>query len=188
MDAVAMSAQNVDELNQMLENGITNMDAYAKAIESVGAAEIEALGLDPDEFENLSEMIEESGSAIAGLSDDLKDNEREANDVAKALMRYDRAVKNVVDNSEDWMKALKSGNLQDQAKIIDDLKESYADMLDIDMDVLSDSFLRNAKNLELMAKAANGSEEAYRQLQAVAAQDILMTLGLDDSEAMTKFQ
>lgn len=187
-DAVAMSAQNVDELNQMLEDGITNMDAYAKAIESVGAAEIEALGLDPDEFENLSEMIEESGSAIAGLSDDLKGNEREANDVAKALMRYDRAVKNVVDNSEDWMKVLKSGNLQDQAKIIDDLKESYADMLDIDMDVLSDSFLRNAKNLELMAQAANGSEEAYRQLQAVAAQDILMTLGLDDSEAMTKFQ
>jgi sialic acid synthase SpsE len=178
----------VDELNQMLEDGEIDIIAYAKAMETVGAAEIEALGLDPDEFEDLSEMIEESGSAIAGLSDDLKGNEREANDVAKALMRYDRAVKNVADNSEDWMKILKSGNLQDQAKIIDDLRESYADMLDIDMDVLSDSFLRNAKNLELMTKAANGSEEAYRQLQAVAAQDILMTLGLNDSEAMTKFQ
>ena len=187
-DAIAMAAQSVDELNQMLEDGEIDIIAYAKAMETVGTAEIEALGLDPDEFEDLSEMIEESGSAIAGLSDDLKGNEREANDVAKALMRYDRAVKNVADNSEDWMKILKSGNLQDQAKIIDDLRESYADMLDIDMDVLSDSFLRNAKNLELMTKAANGSEEAYRQLQAVAAQDILMTLGLNDSEAMTKFQ
>jgi hypothetical protein len=69
-----MSAQNVDELNQMLEDGIVNADACAKAIETVGAAEAEAFGLDPDEFEDLSEMIEESGSAIEGLSDDLKGN------------------------------------------------------------------------------------------------------------------
>jgi DNA-binding PucR family transcriptional regulator len=112
-DAIAMSAQSVEELNQMLENGEIDPEAYAKAIETVGAAEAEAFGLDPDEFEDLSEMIEESGSAIAGLSDDLKGNEREANDVAKALLRYDKAVGKIVEKNEDWKKALTSGNLQD---------------------------------------------------------------------------
>ena len=178
-DAIAMSAQSVEELNQMLENGEIDLEAYAKAIETVGAAEAEAFGLDPDEFEDLSEMIEESGSAIAGLSDDLKGNEREANDVAKALLRYDKAVGKVVEKSEDWKKALTSGNLQDQAEAIEELEEAYTDMLDIDLGVLSKDFLKNAKNLDLMTRAANGSEEAYRELQAIAARDILTQVGLD---------
>lgn len=178
-DAVAMSAQSLEELNQMLEDGEIDAAAYAKAMETVGAAEAEAFGLDPDEFEDLSEMIEESGSAIAGLSDDLKGNEREANDVAKALLRYDKAVGKVVEKSEDWKKALTSGNLQDQAEAIEELEEAYTDMLDIDLGVLSNQFLKNAKNLDLMTRAANGSEEAYRELQAIAARDILTQVGLD---------
>ena len=178
-DAVAMSAQSLEELNQMLEDGEIDAAAYAKAMETVGAAEAEAFGLDPDEFEDLSEMIEESGSAIAGLSDDLRGNEREANDVAKALLRYDKAVGKVVEKSEDWKKALTSGNLQDQAEAIEELEEAYTDMLDIDLGVLSNQFLKNAKNLDLMTKAANGSEEAYRELQAIAARDILTQVGLD---------
>ena len=55
-------------------------------------------------------------------------------------------------------------------------------MLDIDMDSLSDDFVTNADNLELMKKAANGSEEAYNQLQEAARQDIAAQVGLDDSE------
>ena len=178
-DAVALSAKNMDELNQMLKNGEINVWAYDKALESVGLAEAEAYGLDPETFDSLSDSIKESGSAIEGLSDDLKDNEREANDVAKALLRYDKAVKSVVDNSKDWMKVLKSGNLQDQAEIMEDLETAYADMLDLDMGVLSDSFLRNAINLDLMTRAANGSEEAYNQLMQAVQNDIIAHCDLD---------
>ena len=178
-DAVALSAKNMDELNQMLKNGEINVWAYDKALESVGLAEAEAYGLDPETFESLSDSIKESGSAIEGLSDDLKDNEREAKDVAKALLRYDKAVKSVVDNSKDWMKVLKSGNLQDQAEIMEDLETAYADMLDLDMGVLSDSFLRNVNNLDLMTRAANGSEEAYNQLMQAVQNDIIAHCDLD---------
>ena len=178
-DAMAMASVSMDELNQKLENQEIDAAAYAKALETVAAAEAESYGLDPEKFEDLSEMIEESGSAIAGLSDDLKGNEREANDVAKAILRYDKAVEKVVDKSEDWKKALTSGNLQDQAEAIEELEEAYTNMLDIDLGILSKDFLRNANNLDLMTRAANGSEEAYRELQAIAARDILTQVGLD---------
>jgi predicted metal-dependent hydrolase len=59
------------------------------------------------------------------------------------------------------------------------LEEAYTDMLDIDLGVLSKGFLKNAKNLDLMTRAANGSEEAYRELQAIAARDILTQVKLD---------
>jgi hypothetical protein len=44
------------------------------------------------------------------------------------------------------------------------MKDAYADMLDLDTDSLSDDFVTNADNLELMKQAAEGSEEAYNQL------------------------
>jgi hypothetical protein len=71
------------------------------------------------------------------------------------------------------MKILKSGNLQDMASIMDDLTNSYEDMLDLDGDVLSDDFVTNTENLELMQKAAEGSEEAYNELAKRASEDII---------------
>jgi hypothetical protein len=41
-------------------------------------------------------------------------------------------------------------------------------MLDLDYGTLSPDFARNTENLRLMEEAANGSEEAYRSLQAAA--------------------
>lgn len=181
-EALANSCTTMDQLNTLLDRGIVSEEAYAKAVEMVGAAEAEAHGLDPEAFEELSEMIEESGSAIEGLSDDLKGNEREANDVAKAIMRYDKAVESVNENSEDWMKTLKSGNLQDQAAIMDDLAEAYGNMMDIDGSQLSDSFLQSAENLELMQKAAAGSEEAYDALMLKMQEDIIAQCDLDTTK------
>jgi hypothetical protein len=47
-------------------------------------------------------------------------------------------------------------------------------MLDLDYGSLSKDFLSNAENLELMKKAAEGSEEAYDELAQKAGEDILM--------------
>ena len=178
-EMLASSATSMDELNQFLGEGSIDMKTYEKAIEAVGRAEAKSHGLDPDKFEDLSEMIEKSGDSIKGLSKDLKGNEREANDVAKAILRYDKAVASVTENYDDWMNALESGNLQDQAEVMDDVRTAYGDMLDIDADVLSDDFVTNADNLKLMQDAANGSEEAYDSLMLAMQNDIIAQCDLD---------
>jgi len=55
------------------------------------------------------------------------------------------------------MAALENGSLQDQAEVIDGLKDAYSDLLDLDGDSLSDAFLKNTDNLQKMKEAANGS-------------------------------
>jgi len=79
----------------------------------VDKKEIENLDIDYEAYENLAESIEASGNAIQGLSKDLKGNKTEARDVAKQIMRYDKAVQSINESYEDWEKTLKSGNLQD---------------------------------------------------------------------------
>jgi len=41
------------------------------------------------------------------------------------------------------------------------MDKAFSDMLDLDYDSLSDDFVQNAENLELMKEAAEGNEEAF---------------------------
>ena len=141
--------------------------------------------IDVTEYENLAKHIQDVADETEDLSDDLKYNEKAAKKTAEAILRFDKAIQKVDENYDDWKHTLDSGSLQDQAEVVGELKDAYADMLDIDMDSLSDDFVKNADNLELMKKAANGSEEAYKELQQLAGEDILMQIGLDKSQYET---
>jgi len=64
-----------------------------------------------------------------------------------------------------WEKALKSGSINDKIEAITELKDVYADFLDLDPSMISASFAENTANLELLKKALNGTgkeaEDAY---------------------------
>lgn len=137
--------------------------------------------IDPEEVfemaDGLQKMAEASeGAALGseGLSEDLIDNADAAAEVAKEIKRYDKAVESVADNYEDWSDALESGNLEDQTKAINEMEEAYGNMLDIDGSQLSQDFLTNAENLELMKAAAEGDVAAMQQLAEAAQNDILL--------------
>lgn len=68
---------------------------------------------------------------------------------------------------------------------MEELSDTYGDLLDVDGDSLSDSFKASTENLELMEEAMNGSEEAYEQLQENAGKDILGSIGIDTSQYET---
>ena len=143
--------------------------------------------VDEEELENLTKYVMENAESIDELDDHLKDCEAEAKKVAHAILRFDDAIQDVTKNYDKWNKALSSGSWQDAAAYVDELKDAYGDLLDIDGSTLTDDFIRDTENLELMKQAAEGSEEAYQQLQAAAGQDILGKFDLDDTEAMNKF-
>lgn len=142
----------------------------------------EAYGIDEDAYKNLTEVIHSTSEAFEGLNEYVEENGEVAQEVAKDLLRYDKACEKVKDSSEEWMDALDSGNIQDQAEAIKEMRDAYGNMLDIDGDSLSAEFLTNAENLRLMQEAANGSEEAYNELQEAAAQDILVQCGIDTTQ------
>jgi hypothetical protein len=122
------------------------------------------------------------------LADSLKTDAEMADEVAKEIKRYDNAIESVKKNYKDWDKALKSDNAQKQAKAVKEMDKAFSDMLDLDYKSLSKDFVTNAENLELMKEAAEGSEEAYKELQERAEDDLLIQAGIDinDQEAWNK--
>lgn len=80
------------------------------------------------------------------------------------------------------MSALNSGNLEDTAIAMAELKEAYGNLLDINGSSLSATFLESTENLELMKEAINGNEEAYEKLLDLANQDMSMNFGINPDQ------
>ena len=174
------------ELNEDWESRmsdyIEDVNKFMQANREIQEASWEEYGLDVDEVDALGDSIQELAETSEDFADSLKDNGDVADEVAKDIKRYGKAVESVTDNYDDWMDALNSGHLEKQAAAMEELDEAYADMLDLDYDQLSNSFLSNTENLKLMKEAANGSEEAYNSLRDAAAQDLMIQYGLDDTQ------
>ena len=182
----------IDEINNPLQESEKLMKKLRGEAEEISDdlwdQEVTGFGLDPEEVEVMTEMVQDLADESEELADSLETDEEAAREVAKELSRYSNAVDEVQDNYKDWMKSLESDNLKEQAKTAKELDKVYSDMLDLDYDTLSEDFLTNAENLELMKKAAEGSEEAYNELANRAQNDILMQchFNVNDAEAMAK--
>ena len=135
--------------------------------------------VDQGALQSLSGIIQEMADSSVELDDNLDQDTRAADDLAEAILRFDDAITDVTDNYEDWLAALNSGSAQDQAEVIDGLRDAYADLLDMDASALPDSFLKSAENLELMKAAIDGDVDAYDQLLERAGQSVLMDVGLN---------
>ena len=134
------------------------------------------------ELENLSDTIQQIAPQSEELADGLAKNEDAADDLAQAILRFDDACKDVSENYEDWMAALNSGSIQEQAQAMDGLRDAYADLLDLDGSALSNDFLTNIENLDLMKAAIDGDTDAYDELLSRAGQDILIQVGIDPTQ------
>jgi len=138
--------------------------------------------VDPKVLESLSETIQDIADESNELADSLTEDSRAAEDVAESILRFDNAIEDVVKNYQNWMDALNSGSIQEQAEIIDGLRDAYADLLDLDGSALSNDFLTNAENLDLMKAAIDGDIDAYDELLTRAGQDILINCGIDTAQ------
>lgn len=180
----------VKEINDPLQEAEDRIKSLKGELEDLPSdlwdEKMSGFGLDSDEVDELGDSIQEMAESSDELADSLKDDAEAADEVAKELKRFDKAVESVKSNYKDWQKALKSDSLQKQNKAIKEMDKAFSDMLDIDYKSLSKDFITNAKNLELMKKAAEGSTKAYDELRDRAEDDLIIQAGkieIDDTQA-----
>ena len=131
---------------------------------------------------NLAEASEEAGNETNGVSADLKDNAKMAGNVAITNSRMNKGLISLAENFDDYRKTLDANEkgTEEYQTALKGISDAMNDVLGLDDVELSDGFLTNTTNLDLMAQAANGSAEAVEQLRAAAAQDIIQNIELND--------
>ena len=172
--------QNTEELTELQQK-------YADALANVPTLDQD---VKVEDWENLRDTIAELGDGIQGVSADVRDNIQVAGDISEAILRFDDTIVDVTEHYDDWMKMLESDAAQDHAKVVNELRDAYGDLLDLDGNTLSDAFLESTDNLNLMKDAVNNVDGAYEELQQRAQSDILLNevkVDLDDADFWSKY-
>ena len=180
--------QGTEEYNQLLkeERQLTEDLENAKADliiaeEVLQNMRIEAVGLDISEVQEYADTLQDAAKNSKILSKDLEKNSAVATTVATATTRMNRGIEALNENIIDWADILQnsSNSSQEYSQALGELRTAMSDVLDVDEQFLSSSFLTNKNNLELMRQAAEGSAEAINKLAKAASRDILFQATID---------
>ena len=143
-------------------------------IENKAEAIATETGLDSEDIKSYAQQLSNM-KKYANYSADALTN------LAKAQLRYEKAVANSKDNLSDWKKELKKAGKEAllSTETYQGLQDAYGDLFDIDGSLLSDSFIRSTKNADLLEKAIKGDTKAYKKLKEQAVDSIEVKFGLD---------
>lgn len=173
MDAYAISATTVGDLNDMLREGLINAEAYDKAIESVMDVEFEAEGLDVEAANDVADAFREMADAGEAGTEALQDNEEAVKDATVRYMELNEAITDIYDNYDDYIDVLKAAKKAstplEKATLLNEksaksLRTSLAGLLGTTEDLI-DADLMAAINPADFEAAANGSIEAIDRIR-----------------------
>lgn len=144
------------------ESGEAMADAEERIPRENKYAEMMEDGFSEEDIENRRKALEEMDETLRGNEDALLD-------LTKASLKYDRACEQVNEHGEDWLKIAKKQNrtAEEQEELTINCRKAMADMLGLDTEDLAEGIEENEEAIKLMGEAAEGSEEALNDLQAL---------------------
>lgn len=179
MNELALSAESAAERAELLESGLIDADAYGYAAMAAHNEE-KWEGMDPDEVEDYADSLMNAADASDLLSDELKDNEEAAEDVALYTKKMNKGIEALSEGFEDWSDVLTKSDKasEEYSEAMNGMKSAMSDVLGVSEDFLSDDFI--LQNMEDIKLAAEGDAAAIDRLAIAAAQDILINVGFED--------
>lgn len=186
---IANAVSQAGDQTQDLEGKTGNLKEQVREVEQAIHDAMFPIDADIDQsaLAVLTAAISDAAAKTEELADGLENDARAAEDIAQAILRFDDAIVNVLDNYDSWLAMLQNGSIQDQAEAVLGLRDAYADLLDMEGSSLSNDFLTSTENLQLMKLAIEGNVDAYNKLLDLAGQDIAVHVGLDVSSFENQF-
>lgn len=181
-----------------LENVISLREKWKNAKSMIGADGIvdedqaEALNTTTEDFENYVESLMAVQKANKNIAEDQRLSKEEMAEYAEETLETAAALEELEDVWEKYGKTLKKGikqgessqeEMEDFYYAVEQVKDSLGEVLKIDPELLSDSFWESEEAMSALEGAINGSEEGLEQLRLYAADDIVMTVTMGDTQA-----
>ena len=159
-EALAASCTSLAQLDGMLADTTISTEAYNKALDNVTRTEAEIHKLDYDD------IVDQANALAKAYNLD----ESAARQLAVQNQRLNRGLANLVNNIDDWKKGLKETDKtsMDYIDTVQEMSAAIVDMVGASEDLkLDGTFMED--NLDLITKAAEGSEEAINNLGIAVA-------------------
>lgn len=169
------TASTFEHLNNLLNQGIINVETYTEKT-------AELFGLEPSALKAEIDMLQE-------LNPELADNAELATDIAKANLRCERGTKDLSKVWDEYSKALqnwtKNGkkvedytdDITDNTGTVEDAFKDLFDLTDEEFKLLPDDFIENHQ--EELGEVVKGTEGAYENMQDIVEDELIYRIALD---------
>ena len=124
--------------------------------------------------------IEEYADALLASKDNLVDTREEALKVAAAHTRMEKGINSLSENWETWNQVMTDGSMKEQVQATAEMKQAMSDILGVDVDQISDDFVKNAEAMDLMKRAAEGDMEALDALGPLFAKEYIADIKINN--------
>ena len=124
--------------------------------------EAELEGIDYNEIKEYANYLQE-------VNGELKNHRDLAEEQALSYKKWQKGIKTITDNFEDWTSAIKNQekDFSKYASTVEEIKDAYKDIFnEIDpslIEALGDEFLTSEENMALWEEGINGNEDAWNQ-------------------------
>ena len=161
-----------DEILANIQRGAFNQRAWELDEQE------ETAGLDTTEIQEYSDWVQTASENSSYFSENLKEDDQAAKDVAASILRLNRGVatlgKEFYDSSkktDGWYDILKKSSKEslEYSKAMSGTKAALSDLTGVSKEFITNDFV--SKNLDLVKKAASGSAEAIDELKSKIATD-----------------
>jgi TP901 family phage tail tape measure protein len=143
----------------------------AASIKNLAKATAEVFDLDSSDLQNYAKHIMKVADSSDMLSDSLKENQQASLLVATSIMRANRGFEELYGTLDDIILSLTEADKESQRfyEALEALRSPMSDILNVDPTALTDAFLFDPTNLELLQSLLSGNTEALWSLQEAAA-------------------
>jgi TP901 family phage tail tape measure protein len=153
----------------------STFDAYKEQISANGALSETQEKLNKT-LKETKEANEDNSDAVKNAKKAVKSFEGETEDLATDLIQTQKGVDSLSENMEEYGDVLREGDKTslEYSEAMGAVKESMADVLNIDVSNLSNGFIED--NLDDIQALADGDLNALDNLRAAAGQDIALNM------------
>ena len=176
------TAKNAQQLDTMFENKEISDEAY-NTVQLESATKEKWGDMDVQEVEDYAEGLMEAAKNSDLLDESLASNMEAAEDVALYVKKMNQGIQKLSEGFEDWKSILDKSD-ESSEEFVDamrDTKDAMSDVLGVSEDFISNKFILD--HLEDIEKAAEGDADAIDRLAAALAQEIILDITVDGSQA-----
>ena len=183
--ALASAAESAQELNRLYTQGYIGEVAYYDQYQAVDNKE-SVSDLNVNDIQAYGDHLVNIGYQSGMFSDNLANNAELASEVARDIMRMDNGIKKLSESYEEWNSILLNSNVgsQEFGEALTGMKNAISDLTGVSEDFVRANFLM--ENMDLIAQAAAGAEDAIDSLRRAIAKDIVINLVGDNVSAEIK--
>lgn len=183
-NTLASTAEDLDQLNEMLSTGKIDQDEYDANFEGTLAKDAAKHDLDYEEVLDYAESLRE-------LNKELADNEQLSKEIALAEKKQAKGADDLIDNYKDYAKVLKKAKLDDTiknteqySKTIKALQKDLSLLTGYSEEIFTDDFVNSDEVQKALLDISNGVAGATERLKVLAAaQEIKIKTGIEIDQA-----